>query len=235
MKERKIILLVEDNKDILLLNSKVLIREGYTVLTAETLAEAKGKIIDSSIDLIILDIILPDGSGLDFCEDLRRTCTTPVLFLTSKRESVDIINGLKSGGDDYITKPYKLDELVARVKAQLRRSEYALHSASQSDGANTIEYGPIKLDLLQLVAYVNGKDICLTPKEFNLLQVLIKNKEVAISTSDLFRTVWGESLPEDPRLVWTHISRLRTKMGIDSNSNINIAAERGFGYLLHMD
>lgn len=232
--KNKTLLIVEDNVEVLRLNAMVLSREGFSILTASTIGQARSLLADHMVDLIVLDILLPDGSGLDFCEELRGVNTVPILFLTSKRESADIVKGLQMGGDDYLTKPYKIDELLARVQAQLRRSEYALQSQSCSLKESSIQCGPVSLDLDQLVAYVDGKDIGLTPKEFALLKILVQNSGIAVSTKELYQTVWGEHHPDDPRVVWTHISRLRGKLEIGPASPINITAERGRGYLFQL-
>ena len=229
--KNKQILIVEDNKEVLLLNKKVLERKGFSVLTAGTIAGARKYLEMEPIHLIILDIRLPDGSGLDFCVEIRQRISAPILMLSSLKEHKDIVDGLMVGGDDYMTKPYRLEELYARILSLLRREQIFEERLNQQKATTAIVRGPLKLETVQGRAYLNGKDAGLTPKEFALLLLLVQNEGIALDSKLIYEKVWGVESNDDIRGVWTHISKLRSKLSIDADSPINITAERGKGYL----
>jgi len=227
----KTILIVEDNQEVLLLNKKVLERKGFLVLAAQTLAEARSYLGTQPIHLIILDIRLPDGNGVDFCTEIRRRISVPILMLSSLKEQKDIVGGLMAGGDDYMTKPYRLEELYARILSLLRREQMFEKQLNQQKVMTSIERGPLKLETVQGRAYLNGVDVGLTPKEFSLLLLLVQNEGTALSSRFIYEKVWGVESNDDIRAVWTHISKLRSKLGIGVDTPINITAERNKGYL----
>lgn len=229
--KNKRILIVEDNKEILLLNKKALERREFSVLTAGSVAEARSCLEKGPIHLIILDIRLPDGSGLDFCTEIRRRISAPILMLSSLKEQKDIIGGLMVGGDDYMTKPYRLEELYARILSLLRREELFEERLSKEKTLTTIVRGPLTLETIQCRAYLNGRDVGLTPKEFALLLLLVQNEGIALPGNLIYEKVWGVKANDDIRGIWTHISKLRSKLSIGAESPINITAERGKGYL----
>ena len=162
------ILLVEDNPHILRINAEVLGLRGYEVLKAASAAEARGQLQWHPVDLIVLDIMLPDANGLDLCRELKSQYHIPILFLTALGENRDVVEGLRAGGDDYLTKPYDLEVFVARVEARLRGS---------SDSRRYVTYGCLRLDTVSLTGFVNGRDIQLTQKEFTVLLLLAQNAE----------------------------------------------------------
>lgn len=227
----KRLLIIEDSKEVLLLNKRVLERKGFFVLTAQTLAKARRYIKTETIDLIVLDILLPDGNGLNFCTEIRSQITAPILMLSSLKEQSDIVGGLLAGGDDYMTKPYRLEELYARILSLLRREEMFEERLNQQKISTTIKRGPLKLDTVQGRAYLNGNDTGLTPKEFALLLLLVQNEGNSLPSNYIYKKIWGTESNDDVRSVWTHISKLRNKLSIDTDSHINITAERGKGYL----
>lgn len=157
MKER--ILLVEDDPNILRTNRRILEREGFEVLCAASLHETRALLAEAKPDALVLDIRLPDGRGLAFCEEIRPTTSAPVLFLTALDEKSEIIEGLVAGGNDYITKPYDVDEFLARVKAQLRLARMNRLAAEQ---ARTIRRGPLTLDTVAMRAYLESEDMGLS-------------------------------------------------------------------------
>jgi len=227
----KTILIVEDNEEILRLNQKVLNRKGFQVLIAQTLAKARVCLKEHSIHLIVLDILLPDGSGLDFCSEVREKTAAPILMLSGLRSHQDIVGGLLTGGDDYLTKPYRMDELLARIFSLLRRELLHEQQMEKQAPQRIITCGPLKLDTEFGRACLNGQDIGLTPKEFTLLLLLVQNEGEVVPSKEIYEKVWGTSSNDDVRTIWTHISKLRNKLGIDAGSSINITAERGKGYL----
>lgn len=215
------ILLVEDNPHILRINAEVLGLRGYEVLKAASAAEARGQLQWHPVDLIVLDIMLPDANGLDLCRELKSQYHIPILFLTALGENRDVVEGLRAGGDDYLTKPYDLEVLVARVEARLRGS---------SDSRRYVTCGCLRLDTVSLTGFVNGRDIQLTQKEFTVLLLLAQNAERRVPSSELAREVWGAGPEQENNALWTLVSRLRKKLRSDE-SRLEIASLRG-GYLL---
>ncbi|MDL2236365.1 response regulator transcription factor [Christensenellaceae bacterium OttesenSCG-928-K19] len=203
MKRRTTLLLVEDSVDLLLINRHYLEKLGYRVLCTETLADAKKALIKSNPDLIVLDIMLPDGSGLDFLSVIRERTQAPVIFLTCLTDKKDIVEGLKRGGDDYITKPYELEVLGARIEARLRRAQKEDREWS---------FGTLTLDVFARRAFINGEDAMLQPKEFTLLQFLAKNEGVTFTNEELFDVVWGDSKRSDSSTIKSRLYNIKKKL-----------------------
>lgn len=216
------ILLVEDNPHIMKINAQLLTLRGYQVLQAETAAQAREQLRWHPVDLIVLDILLPDGSGLELCRELKAQRPIPILFLTALGENQDVVEGLRAGGDDYLAKPYDLEVLVARIEARLRAAE---------EVRRYFGYGGLKLDLLTMTGYVNGKDIQLTQKEFTALLLLARAAERKVSQEELMEALWGPDSHAESRALWTLISRLRKKLN-SQESRLEISSLRGGGYLL---
>jgi DNA-binding response OmpR family regulator len=212
------ILLIEDDEIILRTNCKALELQGYHVLCANTLAKGLELLKQNSPNLIVLDILLPDGSGLEFCENVRLKSNVPVLFLSALNTNKDIVEGLQSGGNFYLSKPYDMDVFLAQIKAMLR---FGNHDNS------VMIYKDLTLDPISRRVCLDGKDILIRPREFALLEVLVKNKGCFMSAEKLYKSVWGMQAVKDTRTVKEHISRLRQKLG---NSSIRIESERGRGY-----
>lgn len=211
------ILIVEDNENILRINKEALEMEGYHVLTAQSLKKAKEYIDKASIDLILLDIMLPDGSGVEFCRVIRKQIIVPILFLSCLDEKSNIIDGLKNGGDDYMTKPYSIDELITRCAALLRRVEI-----ERNNKQSRMTYGPIVIDTTKKRAFLNGKDILLKPKELSLLILLLENSEHNFTAEDIYQAIWGQTANNDIRTVRVHISSLRKKLRLDEEKSFSI-------------
>ncbi|MEA4890110.1 MAG: response regulator transcription factor [Clostridiaceae bacterium] len=222
--KRAAVLIVEDDHDILSANSAALELEGYDVLSADTLA--KGRSIAESIspDLIILDILLPDGNGLSYCEELRGNSGIRILFLSALNTRENILAGLRAGGDDYISKPYDMDELLLRVEALLRRGK--LNGQEEPP----MRLGELELDFTSHRALLCGADILLKPKEFALLAVLAREPGRVFSAAELYKKVWGMDMAGDKRTVKEHISRIRSKLCRESG--FSVVSERGKGYRL---
>lgn len=199
------ILLVEDDRTILNHNRRRLEKEGYRVAIAMNIAEARQRLREHTPDLIVLDILLPDGSGLDLCRDLHGLGSVSVLFLTCLADSDQVIQGLRAGGDDYIVKPYRMEELLARIEAQLRRTALLRQSAAEAGG-------PLRLDEINHRAYWKDHDLLLSPKEFQLLALLMRTRNRYATADELYTAVWGLAVCEDPRTVTSHIYSLRKKL-----------------------
>lgn len=212
------ILLVED--DVFLQDglSTLLNREGYQLALMRTLAQAKNWLKHYSCDLIILDVGLPDGNGYDFCAGLRaQGMDMPILFLTARDEEYELVRGFDVGGDDYLTKPFRSMELLARVKSLLRRCP-----SSETGGINK----GLSLDISHLQAKLNGESIYLTPTEFALLHKLVANPGQTLTREQLLESIWDqEGSFIDDNTLSVHISRLREKVGKQA-----IVTVRGLGY-----
>ncbi|GHV09024.1 DNA-binding response regulator [Clostridia bacterium] len=199
-----VILLVEDNPHIMTINRDKLTRAGYRVLEADTLQAASAILTTQQPDLIVLDVMLPDGNGVAWCANLRGDSgEPPVLFLSAKDETPDILDGFEAGGDDYLTKPYDLNILLARIKVLLDKA---------SRVPQRIDKGRLTLDPLSGRAYTDGVDLLLTQKEFALLLLFTQHEGRPLDTEYLYERVWGHSMNENDNAVKYQISRLRGKI-----------------------
>ena len=225
MSEPGIILLIEDNVKILESNRRILEGSGLTVLTAESLSQAREHLSTAVPDVIVLDIMLPDGDGLEFLPELRESCSAPVLFLTAKDNPDEKLAGLCAGGNDYITKPYDINEFRQRVLnfLTLQRSMRASESS--------ISLGSIKLDVVAQLAFLSGKDMLLSPKEFALLHLFMTHAGETISADTLYQNVWKLPMNNDDRAVRFQVSHLRAKL---EGSGYSIINKRGKGYCFAM-
>ncbi len=219
-----LVLLVEDNPKIMEFNTIALKRYGYDILRAATLGQALELLADHAPDIIVLDIMMPDGNGIDFCRTLRKKHDIPILFLTALGANKDMIEGLKAGGNDYLVKPYPLDVLAARIEVQL-------HAVRQKEAP--FIFGDLRFDRLSSTAFCKGQDMHLTQKEFMLLNLLAVSgkKQKAISKERLYEAVWGQPLGNDSRALWATVSRLKGKLA-DCQSQFGIYYTRANGYLL---
>lgn len=218
------ILVVEDNTQMLEANARILIKAGYNVLKAETLATAWENLQKHAPDAVVLDILLPDGNGLDFIQKIRKISDVPVLLVTSLGSKDERLKGLKAGGDDYIVKPFDLEELAARVNAFLRRE--AMH---REKPVCDITKGSLKLDTVANRAYLLGEDMQLTPKEFSMLLFLVQNEGKTISTKKLYEDVWRMPMAGDGHPIKNTVYRLRKKLEAGKSSYV-ITSTRGEGY-----
>ena len=219
------VLMIEDDPNILELNVKVLARKGIDAIIANTLAKAR-TLLYAQYDLVLLDIELPDGSGLDFTKEIREVSAAPILMLTGKREDEDVVAGLLGGGDDYLTKPYSIDELYARIVALIRRVEMA-----QKRGAEPRSFGDITMDPASGRAYLNGQDMLLKPKEFSLLWELASSRGQFISGETLYERLWGTAALDSGHTLRSHIYQLRKKIEA-AGGIVEIEQERNKGYRL---
>ena len=212
------ILLIEDNAVILDTNKEYLSMQGYSVHTAATLCEAAQALEKQRFDLIILDIMLPDGSGIDFCAKMRTRHDIPVLFLTCLDDDESLVAGLSSGGDEYMTKPYSLPALSARVGALIRRVRI------ERSAQKNFSIGPLLFDCGKRRAYLDSEDVMLTPKEFDVLLLLAREMGKGFSGEEIFSHVWGDEL-YDSRTVIVHISTIRKKLRMVGETRFTIATE----------
>jgi len=224
------ILIVEDDRNLLDTIKYNLHKEGYEVVTADDGAKAIEIARTEKPDLIILDVMLPEVSGLEVCRILRKETTTPILMLTARVEETDKIVGLEIGADDYMTKPFSLRELIARVRAMLRRTRMAETKTEAKTGTMTI--GEITIDVARHQVTKGGIPVELTPKEFDLLAFLAGNKGFVFSRDQLLEKVWGYEFAGDTRTVDVHIRWLRQKLEDNPEKPTHVITVRGTGYKL---
>lgn len=225
------ILVVDDEEHIVELLKFNLEKMGYNVLTAGNGPDALNIALSRRPKLVILDIMIPELDGYEVCKALRKDPLTQdisIIMLTAKEEEIDKILGLELGADDYITKPFSVRELEARVKAVLRRSQSSKSSPIQ-------EFGSIRIDFEKHEVYKNEKKIELTLKEFELLQILIKNKGKVMTRDFLLDKVWGYEYIGETRTVDVHIRHLRQKIEDDDKNPMYIETVRGIGYRFKLD
>ena len=224
------ILVVDDEKSIADLIEVYLKNENYDVLKFYKGHDALKCIENNSIDLAILDVMLPDISGFSICQQIREKHNFPVIMLTAKNEEVDKITGLTLGADDYITKPFRPLEMVARVKAQLRRfTKY--NAVGSTEEENTIVFSGLVLDKEKHECTLNEKPIAFTPTEFSILWVLASNRGRVVSSEELFHRVWGERyFHNNNNTVMVHIRHLREKMQDSAENPKYIKTVWGVGY-----
>ena len=219
------ILLIEDEPDIRKTLEYNIAREGYDVITAPSLSEGRNHLNSSSFSLILLDLMLPDGSGLDLCREIKsdkEKTATPIIILTAKDDEVDKVVGFELGADDYVTKPFSVRELILRIKAVLKRGEI-----KQENVEVQRQFGELLIDVDSHEVYVNDKSITLTALEFKLLRQLVDRRGRVQSRDQLLSDVWGYSAEVTTRTVDTHIKRLREKLG---SMGKYVQTIRGVGY-----
>lgn len=220
------ILIVEDEPNMRLGLKDNLEFEGYEVETAEDGEEGLTKILDNDYDLVIMDVMMPKISGFDVCKKVRVSgVTTPIILLTAKGEEIDKVLGLELGADDYVTKPFSLRELLARVKAILRRSESYASAENKS-----VKIGKLEVDFNGYKATSGNKDVQMSHKEFEILHFLWKKRNTTVSRDDLLTEIWGYDETPTTRTVDNFILKLRQKIETDPNHPKIILTVHGVGY-----
>lgn len=220
------LLLLEDDDAIGVGLSYSLTNEGYEVTRAETVKEAIESISNASFDLYILDLTLPDGNGYEVCKEIKKQGDYPVIFLTAFDDEVNVVMGLELGADDYITKPFRLKELLARIKSVLRR-----YSNQQADGV--IHYKELSVQTNDAKVYKGEQEIVLTAMEYRLLLILLQNRGMILSRNNLLENLWdvsGDFVNDNTLTVY--MKRLRDKIEDDTASPVYIKTVRGQGYLM---
>ena len=210
------ILLLEDDYFLRDGLTELLTREGYRVSAARNCQEARKLLTEGGCQLLILDVMLPDGSGLELCTEVRnRGDDVPILFLTACDEEYQVVRGLDAGADDYVTKPFKLQEFLSRVRALLRRRKFAVLGSSE-----------VSIDLETMSARKNGQELSLTPTEFQILAALLSSRGLAVTREALLQKIWDcDGNYIDDNTLSVHVSRLRDKIGAG-----HIGTVRGVGY-----
>jgi two-component system, OmpR family, response regulator RegX3 len=220
------ILVVEDEETLAEAISFLLSKEGFDVAVAATGPEAIETFEKSGADLILLDLMLPGLSGTEVCRQIRTKSSVPIIMLTAKDSEIDKVVGLEIGADDYVTKPYSSRELIARIRAVLRRGE--LHDSADEGAA--IEVGPVRMDTDRHIITINGETTAIPLKEFELLEFLMRNAGRVLTRMQLIDRVWGSDYVGDTKTLDVHIKRLRAKIEKDPANPEYIQTVRGMGY-----
>jgi two-component system response regulator RegX3 len=219
------ILVVEDEDSFSDPLSYLLRQEGFDVTVAATGTDGLASFRRAGADLVLLDVMLPGMSGWEVCRELRKVSTVPVIMLTARDEEVDKVVGLELGADDYVTKPFSARELVARIRAVLRR-----HGEVEPLMSTTVEAGPVQVDIDRHVVTVRGQAVQLPLKEFELLEILVRNSGRVLTRGQLIDRVWGADYVGDTKTLDVHVKRLRGKVEADPAAPRHILTVRGVGY-----
>lgn len=224
------ILVVEDEEAFVDALTVALTREGFEVAVARDGAEALEAFAADPPDLILLDLMLPRVSGVDVCREIRATSRVPIIMLTAKSDEIDTVVGLEVGADDYITKPYRMRELIARMRAVLRRFEDIDEAANDANSHKPLSARDVTVDVDRHEVSVRGVVTPMPLKEFELLALLIENAGRVLPRDTLINRVWGEDYVGDTKTLDVHIKRLRSKIEDEPSSPTRIVTIRGLGY-----
>lgn len=225
------VLVVEDEDSFIDALEIGLSREGFRVTVARDGAEALDVFDSVDPDLVLLDVMLPKVSGIDVCRELRARSNVPIIMVTAKGSEIDTVVGLEVGADDYVTKPYRMRELVARMRAVLRRRPFDdIEPQSSLEVAETFRVGDVSLDPERHEVTVRGEQVQLPLKEFELLSLLLMNAGRVLTRDMLIDRVWGSDYVGDTKTLDVHIKRLRSKVEIDPAAPVCIVTIRGLGY-----
>lgn len=220
------ILIVEDEEALSDPLAFLLGREGFQTIVVDNGLDALPVFDREGADLVLLDVMLPGMSGTEVCRKLREVSSVPIIMLTAKDSELDKVLGLELGADDYVTKPYSARELIARIRAVLRRRSAETDSATES----VLQGGPVRMDIDRHVVTVNGEEISMPLKEFELLEILLRNVGRVMTRGQLIERVWGADYVGDTKTLDVHIKRLRSKIEPDSSAPQYVVTVRGLGY-----
>ena len=229
------LLLVDDDRFLLRAMEKLLVTEGFSCRIATSLRDAERETAGNRFDLVILDVGLPDGDGFTLCRRLRQSHTMPLLFLTARSDNADKVIGLELGADDYLTKPFEPRELIARVRALLRRAGEYNSGTPNINTPPRLHVGTLLIDTVLRDAFKINQPLHLTDKEFAVLYYLARYTEQAVTTEQIFRDVWGFDAESGPGAVAVTVYRLRRKIEINPDDPRLLVTVRGFGYRLTSD
>jgi two-component system response regulator RegX3 len=224
------ILVVEDEASFVEALQIGLTREGFHVEVATDGVQALERFADLQPDLVLLDVMLPRLSGIDVCRQIRQTSSVPIIMVTAKSSEIDTVVGLEVGADDYVTKPYRVRELVARIRALLRRSTMDVAGDPERVNDGTVRVGEVELDPDEHRVTVAGHDVSLPLKEFEVLHLLLANAGRVLTRETLIERVWGHDYVGDTKTLDVHIKRLRSKIEVDPAIPERIVTIRGLGY-----
>jgi two-component system, OmpR family, response regulator RegX3 len=221
------ILIIEDEESLAEAVRYSLEREGYRVSVASDGRQGLERFRADPPSLVLLDLMLPELSGLDVCRQIRQTSEVPIVMLTAKDAEADKVAGLELGADDYVTKPFSIRELVSRVRAHIRRSEISRRGGRDDD---VLAAGPVRVDVARHEVHVNGTLVAFPPKEFDLLGTLVRHKGKLLTRDRLIAEVWGPDYFGDTKTLDVHVKRLRQKIEADPHRPTHLVTVRGIGY-----
>ncbi|MHB9292530.1 putative Transcriptional regulatory protein WalR [Hollandina sp. SP2] len=224
------ILIIEDDKDIAALEKDFLEINGFIVVIEGDGLKGAERVRSEDFALILLDLMLPGKDGISVCREVREKFDIPILMVTARAEDVDKVRGLGLGADDYITKPFSMAELVARVKAHLARYERLTKNAGPTKKADELDFGWLQINHAARRVFVNANEITLAHKEYELLYFLAGHEEMVFSKEQLYEKIWGEDMYGDMKTVAVHINRLREKTEKDPANPLHIQTVWGAGY-----
>ena len=223
------VLIVEDEESLADPLAYLLRKEGFEASVAADGPSALAEFDRSGADIVLLDLMLPGMSGTDVCKQLRARSTVPVIMVTARDSELDKVLGLELGADDYVTKPYSARELIARIRAVLRRGSEADDAGF---GEIVLESGPVRMDVERHIVSVDGEAVALPLKEFDLLEYLMRNKGRVLTRGQLIDRVWGADYVGDTKTLDVHVKRLRSKIEDDPANPVRLVTVRGLGYKL---
>ena len=226
---RTTVFVVEDEESFVEALTVGLAREGFRVEVARDGAEALARFDAVQPDLVLLDVMLPKVSGIDVCRELRTRSRVPIIMVTAKGSEIDTVVGLEVGADDYVAKPFRTRELVARMRAVLRRAPGPVQPAVEADG-EVLEVGDVALDSARHEVVIRGEAVVLPLKEFDLLELLLENAGRVLTRDVLIDRVWGHDYVGDTKTLDVHVKRLRAKVEDDPSKPTRIVTIRGLGY-----
>lgn len=218
------ILVVEDEESFSDALSFMLRKEGFTVMVASSGPEALSFFNREQLDLILLDLMLPGMSGTDVCRAIRTTSRVPIIMVTAKDSELDKVLGLELGADDYVTKPFSSRELVARIRAVLRRN------TEEVEDGHAVSAGPVRIDPERHLVEVLGRVVAMPLKEFDLLEYLVRNSGRVLTRGQLIDRIWGSDYVGDTKTLDVHVKRLRAKVEPDPTNPVHLLTVRGLGY-----
>ncbi|MEO7194784.1 MAG: response regulator transcription factor [Pseudonocardiaceae bacterium] len=226
------VLIVEDEDDFADPLAFLLRKEGFTPAVATTGSEALEEFDRNGADIVLLDLMLPGMSGTDVCKQLRARSAVPVIMVTARDSEIDKVVGLELGADDYVTKPYSARELIARIRAVLRRGHEGPDNPAAGVGAGPVvlEAGPVRMDVERHTVVVAGREVGLPLKEFDLLEYLLRNAGRVLTRGQLIDRVWGADYVGDTKTLDVHVKRLRSKIERDPSAPRHLLTVRGLGY-----
>ncbi len=221
------VLVVEDEESLADPLAYLLRKEGFETTVVADGPSALAEFDRAGADIVLLDLMLPGMSGTDVCKQLRARSSVPVIMVTARDSELDKVLGLELGADDYVTKPYSARELIARIRAVLRRGAEA-----EEIGDTVLESGPVRMDIERHIVSVDGQQIALPLKEFDLLEYLMRNKGRVLTRGQLIDRVWGADYVGDTKTLDVHVKRLRAKIETDPANPVRLVTVRGLGYKL---
>ena len=219
------ILMIEDDSTIAFGVKYALEQEGIKIDISKDLESGRFNVNENNYDLILLDVMLPDGNGYDFCKEIRKINNTPIIFLTACDDEVNVVMGLDLGGDDYITKPFRVRELISRIKAVVRRNK------GEDKSKKVLKYGDLSIHTLEARVFKGSEEVFLTSVEYKLLLILIQNENIVLSRNQILEKLWDVTYDFiNDNTLTVYIKRLREKIEDDSSNPHHIITVRGIGY-----